>query len=179
MRAWDATGRGRPTITSWALRRSNALPARRHAPSPCAAAILLCLLAAVSLAACGREAAIDCAIDSGPCTTVLAAEGLSVTFDITPKPVSAMKTLAFRIDIKHGASPVTDGEVTVDLSMPGMAMPPNRVKLVHQGGGCYAGRGVIVRCPSGKAAWRAEARIRRLAWGDGQPRQALFTFGVK
>ncbi len=132
-----------------------------------------------SPAACGREAAIDCAIDNGSCTTVLATEGLSVTFDITPKPVAAMKTLAFRIDINRGAAPVTDGEVTVDLSMPGMAMPPNRVALLHQGGGCYAGRGVIVRCPSGKAVWRAEARIRRPAWGDGQPRQAVFTFRVK
>lgn len=142
--------------------------------------ISLCLLAAVaSAAACGREAAIDCAIDNGPCTTVLASEGLSVTFDITPKPVAAMKTLAFRIGISRGAAPVTDGEVTVDLSMPGMAMPPNRVTAVHQGGGRYEGRGVIVRCPSGKAAWRAEVRIRRPAWGDGQPQQASFTFGVK
>ena len=65
-----------------------------------------------------------------------------------------MKNLVFRIDLKRGALPVTDGEVSLGLSMPGMTMAPNTVTLAHRGGGMYEGRGVIVKCPSGDGSGR-------------------------
>ncbi len=90
-----------------------------------------------------------------------------------------MRDLVFRIDLKQGALPVTDGEVHLDLSMPGMTMAPNVVLLAHRGGGTYEGRGVIVKCPSGDRVWQAEARIRRLPSQGVKPHRVRFTFRVK
>jgi hypothetical protein len=155
---------------SWAPRRSRGIQA---------ASILLCAVTAVvSLCSCGNDAKIDCAIDRGPCSTSLAETGITVTLDVTPKPLETMKTLVFRIDLKKGAIPVTDGEVRLGLSMPGMTMAENIVKLTHRGGGTYEGRGVIVRCPSGDV-WQAEARVGRLSAQGAPPRRARFTFRVK
>ena len=120
------------------------------------------MLTAMPLGSCSSDAVIDCAIDRGPCSTHLAETGITVTLDITPRPAEAMKNLVFRIYLKKGALPVTDGEVSLGLSMPGMTMAPNIVALAHRGGGMYEGRGVIVKCPSGDV-WQAEARIRRFS----------------
>ena len=43
--------------------------------------------------------------------------------------------------------------------MPGMKMGPNRVELKNTGNGAYEGRGVIVRCPSGRRTWFAHVTI--------------------
>lgn len=133
----------------------------------------------MSLTSCGKDTTVDCAIDRGPCSTRLAEAGMTVTLDITPRPLETMKNLAFRIDLKKDAIPVTDGEVTIGLSMPGMTMAPNIVTLAHRGGGAYEGRGVIVKCPSGDSRWQAEARIRRTTSPGREPHRARFTFRVK
>ncbi len=137
------------------------------------------MTAVVPLGSCDREAVIDCAIDRGSCSTHLAETGVTVTLDITPRPAATMKNLVFRIGLKKDAVPVTDGDVSLDLSMPGMTMAPNIVTLTHQGGGMYEGRGVIVKCPSGDRVWQADARIRRLSVQGAQPHRARFTFRVK
>ena len=66
----------------------------------------------------------NCDIQLGPCTKVR--EALTVTLDIFPKPVKAMKELTFRLTL-------TGRELSdnphIDLSMPGMAMGPNRVLM--------------------------------------------------
>jgi hypothetical protein len=143
------------------------------------AAILVCTFsAAASPFASDRDGVIDCVINNGPCSKQLVDTGIIVTFGITPNPVEAMKTLLFRIDLKAGSAPVTDGEVSLDLAMPGMAMPKNMIKLAHQGGGKYEGSGVIVKCPSGSGVWQTEVRIRRLS-SQGQPQRVRFTFRVK
>ena len=136
------------------------------------------MLTAMPLGSCSSDAVIDCAIEKGPCSAHLAETGITATLDITPRPTEAMKTLVFRIDLKKGALPVTDGEVSLGLSMPGMTMAPNTVTLAHRGGGMYEGRGVIVKCPSGDV-WQAEARIRRVSAQGMQPHRARFTFRVK
>jgi len=132
----------------------------------------------VPLGSCSSDTAIDCAIHKGPCSTPLAETGITVTLDITPRPAATLKNLVFRIDLKKGALPVTDGEVSLGLSMPGMTMAPNVVTLSHRSGGTYEGRGVIVRCPSGDV-WQAEARVRRLSAHRAPPHRARFTFRVK
>ena len=91
-----------------------------------------------------------CDIQSGPCTQVR--DALTVTMDIFPKPVRAMKELTFRLIL--GGVEMT-GIPHIDLSMPGMAMGPNRVRMKCVGVNTYEGRGVVVKCPSGRRTWKA------------------------
>jgi hypothetical protein len=103
---------------------------------------------------CGMAAAEDlCRIDAGPCT--VAAAGMTVTLDILPKPVRAMKELTFFVEIRERGRKVEDASATIDLTMPGMVMGRNVVVLKHSSEGRYRGTGVIVRCPSGNRTWKA------------------------
>ena len=109
---------------------------------------------------------VDCDIQNRACTKTL--QSATVTFDIQPKPVKAMKDLQFRVTLS-GIDPV--GVPTIDLGMPGMKMGPNRVRLKSMGDGVYAGTGVIVRCPSGRRIWYARVAVPKLGQVD-------FTFDV-
>jgi hypothetical protein len=79
-----------------------------------------------------------------------------VSLDITPKPVKAMTDLNF-IVILTGERP--SAQPYIDLGMPGMNMGPNQVKLISVGDNVYQGKGVIVRCPSGRKTWQAFVTI--------------------
>ena len=114
----------------------------------------------------GAPSAVDCAVQSGPCAKSLAAG--TVTLDITPRPVRAMRDLTFTVTcsgLKPAADPV------IDLAMPGMTMGPNRVVLKRAGENTYQGTGVIVRCPSGRRTWKATVTVP----GEGS---AEFVFDV-
>ena len=64
-----------------------------------------------------------------------------------------MRTLTFTVTV---AAPEKLTAVPyIDLNMPAMNMGTNRVLLKVLGQGVYEGRGVIVRCISGKKTWRA------------------------
>jgi hypothetical protein len=99
----------------------------------------------------------NCDIQLGPCTKVK--DTLTVTLDIFPKPVKAMKELTFRLTFDGRELP---DNPYIDLGMPGMAMGPNRVLMKRVGNNTsrvgnntYEGQGVIVRCPSGQRTWKA------------------------
>jgi nitrogen fixation protein FixH len=96
-----------------------------------------------------------CAIDAGPCTTVIEETGVSVTLDISPRPVKSMAALDFTVALEGLDDPLPGKYVFIDLSMPGMFMGENIVRLRAAGDGSWSGAGVIVRCPSGKNIWRA------------------------
>jgi uncharacterized GH25 family protein len=85
--------------------------------------------------------------------------GTEVTFDITPRPVKAMAELLFIVTIARNGRPVTGADVTLDLTMPGMVMGKNSPQLAPDKDGRYAGKGVIVRCPSRKKVWKAEIMV--------------------
>ena len=127
----------------------------------------------------GLEELIDCEINRGPCTRNVGRTGMTAALDIEPKPVSPMTRLLFRIDLKRNGLPVTDRDIALNLSMPGMYMAQNRVKLVHRGEGRYEGEGTIVRCPSGKKIWKAEVLLERPAAGEGGPPSAAYLFRVE
>lgn len=124
--------------------------------------VLICVLlvattvCSVSGSACaqGAHSAVDCAIQSGPCTKDLL--GGRVSLDIVPKPVKAMCDLTFTVTFS-GVKPANDP--FIDLGMPGMVMGPNRVKLRPVAEGLYQGTGVIVRCPSGRRTWNAAVTL--------------------
>ncbi len=91
-----------------------------------------------------------------------------VLLDIAPIPVKALKELTFSVELPgYGAA----GIPWVDLGMPGMRMPPNRVDLVRKGDGRYRGKGVLVKCSGGTRTWTATVHL------PGK-RTALFTFDV-
>ena len=75
-----------------------------------------------------------------------------ITFDITPKPVRAMRELTFTVRLKNGATP---GKIIVTLGMPDMYMGENKVVLERSAKDTYSGKGVIPKCRSGKRLWRA------------------------
>jgi len=101
----------------------------------------------------------DCMVSNGPCVKTV--DGLTVVFDINPKPLKAMRSLLFRTTISNQGSPVADASVSTDLSMPDMFMGQNVIKLNHLHDGIYEGEGVIIRCPSGKKIWQASVAIHR------------------
>ena len=69
-----------------------------------------------------------------------------------------MQDLAFKVTL-DGQLPPDAKLPYIDLGMPGMNMGPNRVKLKFTGKATYEGRGVIVKCPSGRRTWRATITV--------------------
>ncbi len=123
---------------------------------------VVCLPIAMKEGALGKATAADptpgsfvnCDIQRGPCTQDLA--GMTVTLDILPRPVRAMKDLEFRVTVS-GGKPVK--AAYIDLGMPGMDMEPNRVELRPVKDNVYEGEGIIVRCPSGRRTWKATVTL--------------------
>lgn len=107
--------------------------------------------------------------DRGPIGPYVAfAESEKVLLDIGPKPVKAMRELTFSVELPGSGAAVRPW---IDLGMPGMRMPPNRVDLAREGDGRYRGKGVIVTCPSGMRTWTATVHL-------PENRTATFTFDV-
>ncbi len=106
----------------------------------------------------GSESA-PCDLSAGPCAR--AAGSLDVTLEIAPHPIRAMTDLRLAARVREGGRPVDGAEVTVSFAMRGMFMGENRASLAPEGAGSYAGKAVLVRCPSGRGDWSAEVRVTR------------------
>ena len=97
---------------------------------------------------------VKCDVHAGPCSAAL--QGGKVSLDIKPKPVKAMEDLTFTLTFA-GQNP--QAAPYIDLGMPGMNMGRNRVMLKPAGESVFQGKGVIVRCPSGRRTWKATVTI--------------------
>lgn len=124
-----------------------------------------CLLMTASSPAFGQDrtaSLVNCDIQKGLCVQTVA--GTKVTLDVFPKPVKAMRDLTFRVTVadfgKLSQSPY------IDLNMPAMDMGANQVLLEDLGKGVFEGRGVIVRCRSGRRTWRARVALPELGRAD-------------
>jgi hypothetical protein len=106
------------------------------------------------------ENGATCDIQSGSCLKETG-DGMTVEFDIRPKPVVALSDLTFIVNLTRGGMTVTDASVVLDLSMPGMFMGKNQPILKHATNGRYVGKGTITRCPSGKKMWQAEVTVKQ------------------
>jgi hypothetical protein len=89
-------------------------------------------------------------IHDGPCAKQ--ANGRAVTLDITPRPVKAMQPLLFKVKVDPADN--LPAVLVLDFTMPGMYMGKNQMKLARTATGVWEGRGVIVRCMSGKKLWQ-------------------------
>jgi hypothetical protein len=101
----------------------------------------------------------DCDIHAGHCLKTIG--NISVVFDCNPKPVKSMSESLFSVTLREKDKPIQDASVEIYLTMPGMFMGDNRILLMHKERGRYEGKGVIVRCPSGKRIWKADVIIGR------------------
>jgi len=98
--------------------------------------------------------AINCQAHDGKCSLPLGEE--TVTLEIMPRPVTAMQDSTFTVTLS-GKTPVQ--APYLDLGMPAMKMGPNRIQLKPAGNGVYKGKGVIVRCKSGRRTWFANVVV--------------------
>jgi hypothetical protein len=105
---------------------------------PLACALLLLPVGRGQIAASDIEP--NCAIQEGSCTRQV--DDRTVTLDILPKPVKAMRDLTFRVSVSGGPPPAAP---YIDLGMPGMEMGPNQVRLEPVNATTFEGTGVIVR----------------------------------
>ena len=101
-----------------------------------------------------HQQGINCDIQNQACIQTFSNRKISL--DITPKPVKAMTDLAFYVKI---SGKKLDYPPFIDLGMPGMKMGPNRVRLEPVGQNTFTGKGVIVKCPSGRTIWRATVTL--------------------
>jgi len=131
------------------------------------AAVFLLALAVPAIADDRSNSIINCDIQKGPCSQTVAE--CRVSLDISPKPVKAMQDLTFRVTVDGPAE--ISSQPYIELGMPAMKMGPNKVLLEDLGGGVFEGRGVIVRCKSGRRTWQAEIKIPGLG-------EAKFIFDV-
>ena len=99
---------------------------------------------------------VNCDLHSGTCSQRL--QSTDVRLEVTPRPVKAMTDLLFRVTLA-GEFTAPPSAPYIDLGMPGMNMGPNRVRLKPTGPNSYEGRGVIVRCPSGRKIWQATVTL--------------------
>ncbi len=121
----------------------------------------------------GEGGIVDCRINEGPCTKTKGT--ISTQFDIVPKPIVPMREKTFSVTLREEGKPVSDASVVIGLTMPGMYMGSNKIRLVHLQNGIYEGKGVIIRCPSGKKVWKAAVSIQR----QGKTRTLDFIFEVQ
>ena len=114
----------------------------------------LFLIAAIPASVSAGSATINCQAHDGPCSLPLGTA--TVTLDVNPKPVTALQDSTFTVTLS-GKPPAQ--APYLDLGMPTMKMGPNRVMLKSNGQGAYTGKGVIVRCKSGRRTWFANVVI--------------------
>ena len=111
-------------------------------------ALFACMMTAGSAL---HATAVDNSIHEKACSVTVGQR--TVTLNIEPKPVKHMKELTFSVTVTPcDKLPET---LLLDLSMPGMQMGKNQVTLVKKSGCLYEGKGIIVRCMSGRTLWQA------------------------
>lgn len=111
--------------------------------------------------AASEAPAVNCDPNAGSCKQTIS--DTQIQLEIDPKPVRAMETLTFRLTVPG----LPDVSVPIiKLSMPGMNMGPNSVPLTRLSKDTFVGKGVIVKCRSGKRLWKASVTVPGLGKTD-------------
>jgi hypothetical protein len=132
------------------------------------------VMAVAAPAASASETALPCDIQIGSCI-MRTSDGITIEFDIQPKPVAAMTESTFVVTVTRNGMPITDASVHLDLSMPHMFMGKNQPVMNHIKDNRYEGKGVIIRCASGRKTWQADVAV----GSAGKTAVAAFVFEVK
>jgi ligand-binding sensor protein len=86
-----------------------------------------------------------------------------------------MVELAAVIELRLEGAPAEGRTVFLSFDMRDMSMGENRIQLTDAGGGRYAGKAVLVRCPSGRKDWFATVVV----GGQAAVAVARFDFRVE
>jgi hypothetical protein len=132
------------------------------------------LIVVAAPAASDTETALPCDIQLGSCI-MRTGDGMTIEFDIQPKPVAAMTENTFMVTVTRKGMPITDASVHLDLSMPHMFMGKNQPIMKHIKDGKYEGKGIITQCASGRKTWQADVAV----GSAGKYAVAAFVFEVK
>lgn len=144
--------------------------------------VAVCMMSLILLIfGCKRTqtaAPVDCLINEGSCAKKADGSDITVQIDMEPKPVRTMKELFFTVRISRGENPISEREVILVLTMPGMYMGKNNPKLSFVGDGTFRGTGILPRCPAGKHIWSAEVLFPYESDGKDSIASAEFTYEV-
>ena len=124
--------------------------------------IVVCMLT-LFLAGCGKSTPKEFSQTNG---------GLTASLSIAPYPPVVMEPATLRLTLTDAAGQMIDGaRIAYDLTMPGMAMPPNQPQASGQGDGRYHADAIFTM--SGK--WRVQATVTH----NGKEAVFTFDFSVK
>jgi nitrogen fixation protein FixH len=125
--------------------------------------ILLALIFLLSFAACSQKG-------SGAMTQT--ADGITGVLTLDPDPPETMIPVTFSLELSdENGQPVENADVSYDLTMPAMKMPPNKPSADEQQNGLYQTRTTL----SMAGDWQAEASINL----NGKITTLIFDFKVK
>jgi len=99
------------------------------------------------------DVAPACDLAAGPCAA--SAGPYDVRLELGPRPLRTMAELAAAVELRRGGALVDGATVVLAFDMRDMSMGENHRTLAGAGGGRYTGKGVLVRCPSGRKDWTA------------------------
>lgn len=84
------------------------------------------------------------------------AGALTMSLRITPNPPAPMRETLMRLTLSDSrGQPVSAADVSMDLTMPGMAMPANRPRVLAEGDGVYSAKTIF----SMAGTWKIEVAI--------------------
>lgn len=114
-----------------------------------------------------------CELAAGGC--VAPAGPYEVRLELGPRPLRTMAELTATVELRRDGAPVDGAQVSLAFDMRDMSMGENRRALAGAGGGRYAGKAVLVRCPSGRTDWYATVIVAE----GGAASTARFDFRVE
>ena len=150
------------------MRRAPRAGAGRLPAAPAGArraiAAALCA-AAIVCAGCGAASTPQAVVGEGP-------GGITARLSLPSRPAPVMKPLQLSVTLVDASGqPVADRAVAFDLSMPAMAMPPNRPQVTSTGGGVYEANTLL----SMSGEWQLTVEI----GGPGPPLKIPLTFSAQ
>lgn len=133
---------------------------RKHLPVSRLSALILGLALGLCSASVWAAPVVFQATATGPERAVL---------ELETDELVTMKMIPFRLTIKDASGqPLTGAKVRCDMTMPSMAMPENRPKVMEHDDGSYGGE-LVFTCAQG--AWRITCLAEK---SDGSTQTAIF-----
>jgi nitrogen fixation protein FixH len=81
---------------------------------------------------------------------------LRISLSLNPYPPTVSKSSEFTVTLtKVSGQAISDAAIRLDLTMPGMYMPPNQLTLLSAGNGTYTATGPFTM----RGPWRIEVLI--------------------
>ena len=142
----------RPTQAPATRPPATATPARSAGSSNSAASGI------VAVGRDGKQIAPDASVKLPANSAAQKVGSLNVTIAISPYPPANRQAETFEIVLTDDkGQPVTDAGITLDLTMPSMPMPSNKITLQHNAQGRYQGQGRFTM----RGGWRIEVIVQR------------------